>query len=30
MILKWTFKKWDGESWTGSSCLRTGTVSGFL
>jgi hypothetical protein len=24
MILKWSFKKWDG-AWTGLSWLRTGT-----
>jgi hypothetical protein len=24
IILKWTFKKWDGEAWTGLVWLRTG------
>ena len=28
IILKWIFKKWDEESWTGLLCLRTGTCSG--
>ena len=25
IILKWTFKIWDGESWTGSILFRIGT-----
>jgi len=24
IILKWIFKKWDGEAWTGLLWLRTG------
>jgi len=30
IILRWIFKKWDGESWTVSTWLRIGTVGGFL
>jgi len=30
IILKWIFKKWDEEAWTGLLCLRTGTGSGRL
>jgi hypothetical protein len=29
IILKWTFKKWDG-AWTGLSWLRIGTGGGLL
>jgi len=25
IIVKWTFKKWDGEAWTGLIWLRIGT-----
>jgi hypothetical protein len=25
IILKWLFKKWDEEAWTGLICLRIGT-----
>ena len=25
LILKYTFRKWDGRAWTGSSWLRIGT-----
>jgi len=25
ITLKWIFKKWDGEAWTGLIWLRTGT-----
>ena len=28
IIFKWTFKKWDGEAWTGLLWLRTGIVGG--
>ena len=28
IILKWFFKKWVGEAWTGLMCLRIGTVGG--
>jgi len=28
IILKWIFKKWDGEAWTGFIWLRIGTVAG--
>jgi hypothetical protein len=24
IILKWIFKKWDGEAWTGLICFRIG------
>jgi hypothetical protein len=30
IILKWTFKKWDGEAWTGLIWLRIGTVDELL
>jgi hypothetical protein len=30
IILKWSFKKWDRESWTGMLWLRVGTVGGHL
>jgi hypothetical protein len=30
IILKWIFKKWDGEAWTGLICLRIGTTSRIL
>ena len=30
MILKWIFKKLDGESWTVLTWLRVGTVGGLL
>jgi hypothetical protein len=30
IILKWIFKKWDEEAWTGLSWLRTGTGGGHL
>jgi hypothetical protein len=30
MILKWIFKKWNGEAWTRSIWLRIGTGSGLL
>ena len=29
-ILKWIFKKWDGEAWTGLIWLRIGTGGGLL
>jgi len=28
IILKWIFKKWDGEAWTGLIRLRIGTDGG--
>jgi hypothetical protein len=28
IILKWIFRKWDGEAWTGLIWLRVGTVVG--
>ena len=28
IILKWIFKKWDVEAWTGSIWLRQGEVAG--
>jgi hypothetical protein len=28
MILKFLFKKWDGEAWTGLTWLRIGKVAG--
>jgi hypothetical protein len=28
IILKWIFKRWDGEAWTGSSGLGQGQVLG--
>jgi hypothetical protein len=30
IILKWMFKKWDGEVWTGSLRFRIGTGGGCL
>jgi hypothetical protein len=30
IILKWIFKTWDGETWTGLSSLRIGTGGGLL
>ena len=30
MILKWIFKKWDREAWTGLIWLRIGTSGGLL
>jgi hypothetical protein len=30
IILKWLFKKWDGEAWTGLIWLRIGTGGGLL
>jgi hypothetical protein len=30
IILKWIFRKWDVEAWTGSSWLRIGTGGGHL
>jgi len=30
IILKWTFRKWDGGAWTGLIWLRIGTVGGHL
>jgi hypothetical protein len=30
IILKWIFKKWDGEAWTGSILLRIGRGDGLL
>jgi hypothetical protein len=30
IILKWIFKKWDGEAWTGLIWLRIGTSGGLL
>jgi hypothetical protein len=30
MILRWTFRKWEVEAWTGSSWLRIGTCGGHL
>jgi hypothetical protein len=30
IILRWIFKKWDVEIWTGSSWLRIGAVGGYL
>jgi hypothetical protein len=29
-ILKWVFKKWDGEAWIGLFWLRIGTVGELL
>ena len=29
-ILRWIFRKWDVEAWTGSSWLRIGTGGGHL
>jgi hypothetical protein len=30
VILRWIFRKWDGEIWTGSSWLRIWKVDGQL
>jgi len=30
IILRWIFRKWDVELWTGSSWLRVGTGGGLL
>jgi hypothetical protein len=30
IILKWIFKKWDGEAWTGLLSLRIDTSGGFV
>jgi hypothetical protein len=30
IILKWVFKKWDGEAWTRLRWLRIGTGGGLL
>jgi hypothetical protein len=30
VTLRWIFKKWDGEAWTGLSWLRIGTGGGHL
>jgi hypothetical protein len=30
LILKWIFKKWDGDAWTGLIWLRIGTGGGLL
>jgi len=30
IILRWIFRKWDEEVWTGSSWFRIGTVGGHL
>jgi len=30
LILRWIFRKWDVELWTGSSWLRIGKVGGHL
>jgi hypothetical protein len=30
IILKWIFKKWDGDAWTELSWLRIGTNGGLL
>jgi hypothetical protein len=30
IILKWVFKKWNGETWTGLIWLRIGTGGGLL
>jgi hypothetical protein len=30
IILRWIFRKWDVEVWTGSICLRIGTGGGLL
>jgi hypothetical protein len=30
IILKWIFKKWDGDAWTGLIWLRIGTGGGCL
>ena len=30
IVLRWIFRKWDVEIWTGSSWLRIGTCGGHL
>jgi len=30
IVLRWIFRKWDVEAWTGSSWLRIGTCGGRL
>jgi len=30
MLLKWIFKMWDGETWTGLTWHRLGRVGGLL
>jgi hypothetical protein len=30
IILKWILQKWDGDAWTGSILLKTGTGGGLL
>jgi len=30
IILNWILKKWDGEAWAASICVRIGTGGGFL
>ena len=30
IILRWIFRKWDGEAWTGLIWLRIGTGGGHL
>jgi len=30
IVLKWIFRKWDGEAWTGLIWLRIGTGAGLL
>jgi hypothetical protein len=30
IIIRWIFRKWDLEAWTGSSCLRIGAGRGYL
>jgi hypothetical protein len=30
IIVKWIFKKWDGEAWTGLMWLKIGTGGGLL
>jgi len=30
IMLKWNFRKWDEEAWTGLIWIRIGTVSGRL
>jgi len=30
IMLKWIFRKWDGEAWAGLMCLRIGTGGGLL
>jgi hypothetical protein len=30
IILRWLFRKWNVEAWTGLICLRIGTDGGYL